>query len=221
MLKLQNTDGRLVVGTMDTPKALLGDLERGCRVVGLLLGKVSFIDLIEEVLLQVGPSRLMLSSWTTGLADTEHMGVLIRQGLIENITLCIDRSFATRHDRYARALVSVYGKEALRVTRTHAKFACIANDEGWRIVLRGSMNLNRNKRLEQFDLDDDESIYELYRSVVMEITSVMDPGIYKSTSEVDAEVARLLHDNPYRPGGEETSESEDDDDLMAMMRRAL
>ena len=51
-------------------------------------------------------------------------------------------------------IADLFGPEAIRSTRTHAKFALVRN-EAWNVVITSSMNLNLNPRCEQFEMTDD------------------------------------------------------------------
>lgn len=155
----------------------LGNLTPGCRVVGVSKGQFSFLDLMRAVLDQIGPARVALSAWTAGIQDIEHARWLIDNGVIESLWWLIDRSFASRQPSYCQRLVELYGEGAIRITNTHAKFATLRN-EGWSIAIRGSANFNRNRRLEQFDVDDSVLLCDHFDDVVAAFAEGMPPGPY-------------------------------------------
>ena len=62
-----------------------------------------------------------------------------------------------------------FGLDCIRVTKNHAKIVLVSTEDGWRVTLRGSMNLNANPRFEQFDVSDDLAIYATVDDVMAEI----------------------------------------------------
>lgn len=133
--------------------ALAGKIVPGCWLLGLTKGQFSLLDLIRAVLNVTGPADVRLSTWSSGIRDAETAAWLLREGRFKSLRLYTDRSFPSRHPAYAARLVHWFGADAIRCTRIHAKVATIKAD-AWRLLLRSSMNLNRNPRFEQFDLND-------------------------------------------------------------------
>lgn len=159
---------RTVYSTSATARAAIGTLTPGCRVVGVSKGQFSLLDLIGAVLTQTGAADVLVSTWTPGRAEMSLVADMLRRHEITRFRLLVDRSFVTRHPEYVREINGKFGAEAIRQTRTHAKFALIAGG-GYRIAIRTSMNFNRNPRFEQFDLDDDPAIYELFDRIADEL----------------------------------------------------
>lgn len=88
------------------------------------------------------------------------------------------------------------------MTRNHAKFFMLRN-EAWNICCRSSMNLNRNPRLEQFDLDDNLEICEFFAKVIAEIFEKMPPGMIRPTAVCDKVFRDLIGgglSDQYNPG---------------------
>ena len=169
----------------------LGVIGPGCRVVGVTKGLFSLLDLIEEVLQQVGACQVTVSTWTPGIAEMERVLQLIRGGMVTDFRLLVDRSFVGRHPQYAVRITDMFGAEAIRQTRTHMKVALVRNDT-MRIAIRTSMNFNTNPRLEQYDLDDDAAIYDLFDGVITELAEMVPPGLYASRSAINTGFERVL-----------------------------
>lgn len=169
----------------------IGTLSPGIRLFGMTKGQFSLLDLISAILKQTGPADVIVSTWTTGISDAENARALLEKGDIRSMQLLTDRSFQTRQPQYCRRMVEVFGQEAIRVTRTHAKFALIQND-GWNIVVRSSMNLNKNPRFEQFDLDDDADLYEFLFQHVQEIFDKTPAGLIVPVERVDTVFSEAL-----------------------------
>lgn len=178
-------------GTVTALEALAG-FGRGKRVVGLTKGQFSLLDLIRATLTFTGPAHLTLSTWTMGIRDAENAAFLITRGDLLGLRLLVDRSFPTRQAKYCRKVVEVFGKDAIRATNTHAKIAMLHNDDGWRCTIRSSMNLNRNPRFEQFDLDDNAQIFDHFKAWTDELEGLMPAGPRVKQKQVDDAFAAAL-----------------------------
>jgi hypothetical protein len=132
-----------------------------------------------------------VSTWTTGIRDAENAALLVERGSIRSLRLMTDRSFPTRQADYCARVCELFGPDAIVCTRTHAKFALIWN-ESWSVVIRSSMNLNRNPRFEQFDLDDSPELLAFFRAFVDDVARLTRSGVKASTSETDAAFEEAL-----------------------------
>jgi hypothetical protein len=163
----------------------IGTLSSGCRVIGITKGQFSLLDLIRAVLDQTGPADVLISTWTTGIRDAENANFLIQQGRMKSFRMLTDRSFVTRQPQYVARVLEIFGADAIRCTKTHAKFAIIRN-EAWDIAIRSSMNLNRNPRWEQFDLDDSADIADFFTSLYDEVAESTPAGLVIPSNKIDA-----------------------------------
>lgn len=182
-LHLMAKTARLAPVPFGNAQTAVGKLTPGCRIVGLTKGQFSLLDLIAAVLAQTGPAAVTVSTWTPGAREMDAVAALLDGGLVSEFRLLLDRSFVTRHPEYVAGIHAALGPESIRQTRTHAKFALIAAEE-WRITIRTSMNFNRNPRFEQFDLDDDPSIYAFFEAAVTELYETMAAGLDVPSPEV-------------------------------------
>lgn len=66
-----------------------------------------------------------------------------------------------------------FGVDSVRYARNHAKIATI-RCERFRLLLRGSMNLNFNARFEQFDLTEGGEDFDLVKSIEAELPVLPD-----------------------------------------------
>lgn len=158
---------------------LIGDVGRGERVCGVTAGQFSLIDLIHHLLDLSGPADVVISTWTAGVKDAEHAKRAQRTGRVKSMIWIVDRSFISRQPMYAERLVALYGDDAIRVTRTHAKFVIIDGPER-RFVVQSSMNLNQNKRMESFDITEGDDIADHYLALVDAILETAVPGLSDS-----------------------------------------
>lgn len=199
----------LVLAPTQIGRKVLGELTPGCRVCGLTKGQVSALDLaramIEHAVADGGPVDVIIATWSTGLRDVETAAWLLRHGAIRSLKLITDHSFRSRKPQYIERMVELFGDEAICLTRTHAKFVVVRN-ERWNLVLRTSANLNRNPRIEQFDLDDNAKIAELFVGFAAEWFRRHGSGITQESQDVDAAFEALLGGGK---GGEEGAADEE------------
>jgi energy-coupling factor transporter ATP-binding protein EcfA2 len=82
-----------------------------------------------------------------------------------------------------------YGADSVRYVVNHAKIATIQTDR-YRLLLRGSMNLNMNPRFEQFDLTEGGPDFDLVKEVEDELPVLPDDctgaDAYKASKVADA-----------------------------------
>jgi hypothetical protein len=161
-IRLAATELRTVVATSEDAARVIGTLTPGCRVSGLTMGQISLIHLLRAVVEQTGPADVIISAWTQGIRDTETAAWMLANGQFRSLYMLLDKSYPKFNPRYCARLIELYGPDVVLLTKTHAKFIVVQN-EHWNIALRGSMNLNTNKRIEQFDLDDSAELCGLYR----------------------------------------------------------
>lgn len=193
---------KIVRAPHETAGEAIEGFERGGRLVGMTKGQFSLLDLIQAIVRKTGPVHLTVSTWTTGVRDAENAALMIERGSLLSLRLLCDRSFPRRQPAYCRQILATFGADAIRCTNTHAKFALLRNDS-WAVVIRSSMNLNRNPRFEQFDVDDDLEIADFFEAHIAEMEVLMLPGFAVSTREVDQAFAGALGgglSDAYREG---------------------
>lgn len=177
--RLTPKEAKRVAAARETAEEALGELTEGLRLFGFTKGQFSLLDLIRAVLEQTGPADLIVSTWSTGIRDAENVKWLRETGSLRSVLLLTDRSFAQVKEENVASVVEAFGMENIRCARTHAKFALIRN-ERWNIAIRSSMNLNRNPRFEQFDLEDNADLCEFMAAHVAELKDLMPEGLRPS-----------------------------------------
>lgn len=158
--------------------AAIGPIERGMSVFAITRGQWSMIDAILHVLDQVGKSRLTIWTWTIAAWDADLLGRLMIDNRITSATLMIDQSTLdknkTRSTSQSKSIDVIqqwrrdFGQDSVRYVRNHAKIATIESESGFKILMRGSMNLNLNTRFEQFDLSEGCKGFDLVRQLESE-----------------------------------------------------
>ncbi|HEX7352507.1 hypothetical protein [Brachybacterium sp.] len=145
-------------------------------------GDFSLLDLILVLLDTAGPSEVTVETWSAGLYDMEVLNRFITSDLITSFRLVLDVSFRNNRGNnamdgtsYAAVLEDVFGLDAIRTTRTHAKNVIVrggAHD----FVILSSANLNENKRAEWFTVTNDPGMVEFGSRVADELFGGIDPG---------------------------------------------
>ena len=146
----------------------LADFDRGMETYCLTFGQFSLMDAVEAILDKTGPADVAISTWTAGNADLSRSAEHLHNGNICSLRFVADCSFGQRQPGYLAELVRLFGAEAIRTTRTHAKFVVITNDR-WKVAVRTSMNLNENPRLESIEVSDDPALAAFLLRVVDEV----------------------------------------------------
>lgn len=142
----------------ETAAEAMADLNLdGREIFGLTKGQFSLTDMIEAILERTGPAELHVSTWTAANTDVSKMLDMIASGRLTAARWLVDVTFVRRAPQLAARIRQAFGADAIRVTRTHAKFAVIRN-QTWQVVSRTSMNLNHNPRLEDFTVAHDPEL---------------------------------------------------------------
>ena len=173
---------RLEVLRQQSAAEAVADLERdGMELFGLTRGQFSLADLLVATLGKTGPAALSISTWTAAHADVERMMGLLESGQITGCRFLVDQTFVRRVPALAAQIRKLFGDDAIRVTKTHAKFATIVNNE-WQVAIRSSMNLNQNPRLESFQLGHDPELCAFLSAALDDIWSRQDRRLQDASS---------------------------------------
>lgn len=148
---------------------------RDTDLVALTYGQFSLLDLIDAALDITGPAHVVIGTWSAGFYDVDAAIRWRDSGRMLSTRFVMDSS-DKRGQATAGDVASLFGAENIRTTRSHAKFVLLSNDDGWRVVITSSMNLNLNKRLEQFEMTDDPDRFSLFSEFVDAVWSQLAEG---------------------------------------------
>jgi hypothetical protein len=154
------------------PATLIGD------------GRFSCAEVAQWVIDRIGCTSIVLSAWSVGLSECAWLGTLAQSA---DVAVVVDRSWPTRHAEFCRALVASIGADRVRVSRCHAKMLSIAGPGGF-CAIRSSANFNPNPRIEQWDLDADQSLHDVIRDTLLSASLPLGA----STPQVDAQFAGVF-----------------------------
>lgn len=143
----------------------IGDITKGCDILGMTKGQFSKIDIIKHVINEIGACHLVIGTWTAAAADIRSAEILFRDDKILSCRAVVDRSFPTRQPKYYKSFIDVFGEDSVALMNFHAKFAIFKNDN-FNIVLRTSMNLNLNKRIEMYEISDSKVMHDMFEDIV-------------------------------------------------------
>ncbi|MTH62098.1 hypothetical protein [Paracoccus litorisediminis] len=161
-LRFESEHGtRRVVHRTGNAARVIGPLAPGIRVTGLTAGQFSAIDIMEHMVEQLGPASVAVSTWTSGIYDVQRTRDIKVAGRINDIRFLLDRANFEKSPKFAGPMIDLLGVEAFRCAAVHAKVVIVHGERG-AAVMRGSMNLNKNLRTEQFDIDVDQAVADFY-----------------------------------------------------------
>jgi hypothetical protein len=176
---------KVVASAVDAAAEMIGSITPGDDITGVTNGQFSLIDIIEHVLGQTGPADLVVSTWTMGIYDAERASKFCANGAIRSIRWLVDPSMFGRRPELAGRLVAQFGVDSFRAANTHAKFATIRGDD-LQVCIRSSMNLNPNKRMENFDISADETMVRWFERIADSVFEVVDAANRSQSHEVFA-----------------------------------
>jgi len=156
----------------------IGQLEKYQDNFILTFGQFSLTDALVSILDLTGPADVVISTWTAADADLERSAQLIESADILNFRMIIDPSFQGRRPKYTAHMRALFGDECIRTIKSHAKFLIIRN-KNWDIVVRTSMNLNGNPRLENIEVSENKEFADFLTNVIDEIFREVPPARYK------------------------------------------
>ena len=157
----------------------IGIIEKNTDTFILTYGQFSLIDALVSILDQTGPAHVTISTWTAAHAHLDRSADLMESSNILSFRMIVDRSFKTRQPKYFHHMIELFGPDSIREIRTHAKFMTIRNDK-FDIVVRTSMNLNENPRLENIEVSENKAFAEFFCQLADDIFKEVKPGESKS-----------------------------------------
>jgi hypothetical protein len=169
-----------------TASECIGILKKGSGIFAVTRGQFSMIDAVLACLDQTGPANLSLWTWTVAEYEVQVLERMMRDDRLLSGCLVIDTGARNKNAGIIRDWKASFGGESVRYVINHAKIATIENAE-WKILLRGSMNLNFNPRFEQLDLTEGGADFDLVKEIENEL-----PILGDSSTNTEAYAATKL-----------------------------
>lgn len=156
------------VETFGAASEAIGPIEPGMALFGVSRGQFAMIDMIRHVLQEVGPAEVSLWTWAIAEYERDMVLALLSDQAITGATLLLDYSAGRREPAMVDEWRDRFGESSVKIIRNHAKIARVWNDR-YRVLLRGSMNLNYNPRCEQFDITEGGPDFDLVARIEAEV----------------------------------------------------
>ncbi len=131
------------------------------------------IDAILHTLDCVGPAAVSVWTWTVAEYEIECLKRLQMDGRVTSGRMVIDHGALKKNAAIIREWKSSFGPESVRYVVNHAKLATVSNGD-YKVLLRGSMNLNRNPRFEQLDVTEGGADFDLVKRLEDELPVLAD-----------------------------------------------
>lgn len=145
------------------------------HVFALTAGQASLVDFL-LCGLDAGAVN-QISVWTWAIADYELLVMSDVCGRASGITfrLIVDRASVLRQPQFLLWFIDKFGKDSVRATVTHAKICTLEYVSGNVMTIRGSANLNNNRRCEQVDACTTRAVFDVVRGTEDELWSSRGP----------------------------------------------
>jgi hypothetical protein len=173
----------------------IGTIEPEMALFAITRGQFSMIDATLACLDQVGKSDISIWTWTIAEYEIECMKRLMSDDRIGSATLIIDAGARNKNAALIGQWKETFGISSVRYVVNHAKIVTIQN-KNFKLLLRGSMNLNFNPRFEQFDITEGGCDFDLVKQLESELPILSDNAkgneVYKASKVADAFEAEKL-----------------------------
>jgi len=151
----------------------IGTITPGVAIFAITRGQFSMIDAVLACLDQAGPASISLWTWTIAEYEVESLTRLRNDQRVLDGRLIIDAGARVKNAGLIRQWQESFGPQSVRYVVNHAKICTIQNDR-FKLLLRGSMNLNFNPRFEQFDLTEGGADFDLVAQIEHELPILSD-----------------------------------------------
>lgn len=132
---------------------------------GITFGDIDLIDLIAGVCNVFEVKGVDLATWSASGKDLTKFEFLIKDYKLDYRFL-FDFSFKARYPNLVDSVKKELGDNSVRFLTFHAKFVLFELKNGENLILITSMNLNKNKRMENYYFLKNSSVYDMYKKVV-------------------------------------------------------
>ena len=173
--KKNNKNKKIIACKLGSANQAIGNIEKNTDTFVLTYGQFSLIDALVAILDQTGPAHVAISTWTAAHAHLDRSAELMEAASVLSFKMIVDRSFKTRQPKYYEHMAGLFGADSIRAINTHAKFMVIRNDK-WDIVVRTSMNLNENPRLENIEISENKDFADFFSRIVSDVFNEVPVG---------------------------------------------
>ena len=150
--------------SFQTATECIGTIEPGMSLFAITRGQFSMIDAVLACLDQAGPAKVSLWTWTVAEYEVQCLTSMMNDSRITAGRLVIDHGARNKNAGIIAEWQTTFGPESVRYVINHSKMATVENDR-FKILLRGSMNLNFNPRFEQLDITEGGPEFDLVKGL--------------------------------------------------------
>jgi len=174
-MAISSTANRRISATesFKTAADCIGNVEKQMSLFAITRGQFSMIDAVLHVLDCVGPAKLSIWTWAIADYEIQQFNRMKDDGRLLDGLLVIDRSAKKRNFELIKDWQNQFGQQSVRYVYNHSKIATVENDN-FKVLLRGSMNLNFNPRFEQLDVTEGGCDFDLVKQVESELLFLPD-----------------------------------------------
>jgi hypothetical protein len=145
---------------------------------GVFGGTWSLVDLYREVTARLGQCDVDIMTWVASGSTFEELHGWLRSQRVRELRLVIDSMAVQRGRLDLLKIENQFGRQSIRVIRTHAKGAVFSPVDGSTpLVLQTSANLNKNARLESFFSLRQSEPAAYWKSIFDEVFLRADEGV--------------------------------------------
>lgn len=161
---------KLAKESFKTAADCIGQIHAGMSIFAITRGQFSMIDAITHVIESIGDCKISLWTWTIANYEIDVINNLQKNGKIKEALLLIDRRAQSINNQLIQQWKENYGQQSVKYIVNHAKIATVESMDGkFKVLLRGSMNLNHNARFEQLDVTEGGADFDLVKKIESEI----------------------------------------------------
>ena len=154
---------RIIGNGLATAADMIGRIEPGCEIACMTAGQYGFIEILNHLLNQIGPSHCIICTWTANYMNIKKALAFCSDSRLLSCRWMADKTFATRKPELSQHLVACFGADCINTASNHGKFILLYNDH-WSLVLRTSMNLDEPPMIEFFQISDDKEFMQYVKT---------------------------------------------------------
>lgn len=162
--KVKISNRKLKIATeKQSCKEIIGKIKKDESIYAFTGGQFGISSILQTILDVTDVASVKIITWSVGDVDLHCLYDFLKEKRISDIKFLIDYSFPTRLPRYFEKMIKLFPK-VVKGTNSHAKLMII-NNKNWNIVVRTSMNLNKNTRFENFEIIEGKQFTDFHLNI--------------------------------------------------------
>lgn len=162
------------------------EIKKGDRYFCIVNGSFIFGDFIEAYITSknIKVKKMFISTLSMSMNNIDSLANLLNWGYVKNLDLIIsDFFFSHERQMLIKSIYEKLDKEdkfQLSVAGSHTKICMFETECGQKIVIHGSANLRSSSNIEQFVIEESETLYDFnfeYMSKIVEVYKTINKPI--------------------------------------------